>query len=363
MPLLVLPVMVGSFVDNLGMTQSAAGWTASAGFLGGAAGAMLFALRIHHLDLRKIALAGLIVMTLSDAASMIAVSLPGWIFLVLRFSSGFGSAAVYAAVMTTYARRSEPDRAYGLFMAIQFSFSALGLFFLPSIMPELGITGLFAVFALLDLAALSVLSRLPYRHERLGRVPGAPMEWHVLMARTSVACLFGIGMFEAYNMAQFTYVERMGQSLGLDGGEIGLALGVSALLGIPGGFGVTWLGARFGHFKPIAVAIAAQAFALLLLLYGSGMPSYFIALCFLGFSWGFTLPYFQAIEADLDRGGTVVVAGGFATGFAGFIGPATAASLVRPGDYSTLLMSCVVVCFMVILVMRYVTARIKVTGA
>ena len=163
--------------------------------------------------------------------------------------------------------------------------SKLGLFFLPSIMPTLGITGLFAVFALLDLAALSVLSRLPYRHERLGRVPGAPMEWHVLMTRTSVACLFGIGMFEAYNMAQFTYVERMGQSLGLDGGEIGLALGVSTLLGIPGGFGVTWLGARFGHFKPIAAAIAAQAFALLLLLYGSGMPSYFIALCFLGFAW------------------------------------------------------------------------------
>ena len=79
-------------------------------------------------------------------------------------------------------------------------------------------------------------------------------------------------------------------------------------------------------------------------------------------AWGFTLPYFQAIEADLDRGGTVVVAGGFATGFAGFIGPATAASLVRPGDYSTLLMSCFAVCFMVILLMRYVTARIKVTG-
>ena len=363
MPLLVLPVMVGGFVDYLGMTQSGAGWAASAGFLGSATGAILVALRIHHLDLRKIALAGLIVMIICDTASMIAASLPGWLFLVLRFGTGVGSAAVFAAVMTTYARRCEPDRAYGLFMAMTFAFSALGLYTLPSIMPALGITGLFVVFTLLDLIALGLLPRLPYRHERLGRVPGAPMEWRVLTARTSVACLFGFGMFEAYNMANYTYVERIGRSIGLEGGEIGLALGVSTIFGIPGGFGVTWLGARFGHFKPIAVAISVQAFALLGLLYGTGMLSYFIALCLMGFAWGFSLPYFYAIEAEIDRGGTVVVAGGFATGFAGFIGPATAASLVSPGDYSTLILSCVTVCLAVILLMRYVTARVTLAGA
>lgn len=362
LPLLVLPVMVGAFVDHLGLTESGAGWLASAGFLGSATGAILFALRIHHLDLRKIALAGLSLMIICDLASVGAVALPGGLLIGLRYVSGFGSAAVYAAVMTTYARRREPDRAYGLFMAMQFVFSAVGLYALPWLMPAVGIAGLFMIFVLLELAALMTLGQLPYRHERLGRVSGAPLEWNVLLTRTAIACLLGIGLFESYNMAQFTYVERMGQSMGFDADQIGMMLGVSTLLGIPGGFGVTLLGARFGHFKPILFAILAQVFAFCLLLFGTSQGSYFLALCLMGGAWGFTLPYFQAIEADIDRGGTVVVAGSFATGLAGFVGPAVAATLIRPGDYSVMLMTCIAVCLVVILLARYVTARVTPIG-
>ncbi len=362
MTLLVLPVMVGAYVDHLGLSESEAGWLAAAGFLGTATGAILFALRIHHLDLHKIALMGLSLMIVCDAASIGAVGLPIALLTALRIAAGFGSAAVYAAVMTTYARRQEPDRAYGLFMAMQFVFSALGLFVLPWVVPDIGVTGLFAIFMVLDLAALMLVGQLPYRHERLGQVGGTRLEWNVLLTRASVACLLGIGLFESYNMAQFTYVERMGQSMGLDADQIGMTLGISTLMGIPGGFGVTLLGVRFGHFKPILIAVLAQVIAFCLLLYGSTLGSYFLAMCLLGMAWGFTLPYFQAIEADIDRGGTVVVAGSFATGLAGFAGPAVAASLVKPGDYSVMLMSCIVVGLVVILLARYVTSRVKPIG-
>ena len=58
----------------------------------------------------------------------------------------------------------------------------------------------------------------------------------------------------------------------------------------------------------------------------------------------------------------MVVAGSFATGLAGFVGPAIAASLVEPGDYSDMLMSCIAVGLVVILLARYVTSRVKPIG-
>ena len=126
MPLLVLPVMVGSFVDHLSLSDSQAGYVASAGFLGGALAAIFISLRIHHVDLRLMAYSGLGLMVLADGGSIVAQYMPFWMFVSLRFLSGIGGAAAYASVMGSFAGWREPDRAYGLFMAIQFALARQG---------------------------------------------------------------------------------------------------------------------------------------------------------------------------------------------------------------------------------------------
>ena len=50
------------------------------------------------------------------------------------------------------------------------------------------------------------------------------------------------------------------------------------------------------------------------------------------------MPYFQAFEAKLDPDGSVVVAGGFFTSAGAALGPAIAATVVTPGDYSAVLL-------------------------
>jgi predicted MFS family arabinose efflux permease len=55
MPLLVLPAMVGILVDDAGLSESFAGWVASANFSGSASVALLMAFRIHGIDLRRVA--------------------------------------------------------------------------------------------------------------------------------------------------------------------------------------------------------------------------------------------------------------------------------------------------------------------
>ena len=359
MPLLVLPVMVGSFVDYLALTDSEAGYVASAGFLGGALAAIFISLRIHHVDLRRMAYAGLGLMVLADGGSIAAAQMPFWGFVSLRFLSGIGGAAAYASVMGSFAGWREPDRAYGLFMAMQFAFSAVGLYGLPWILPDTGVAGILILFTLLDVVALFLVSRLPAGTERPGTGLKATVEWRVILASTSLLCLLGIGLFEAANMANFTYADRIGVSFGLDGPEIGLVLGLATMLGIPAGFGVYLVGSRFGRFKPILVAALVQLAALFLLLSGTGQTKYIIAMCLLAPCWGFALPYFQAIEARIDPGGSVVVAGGFATSFGGFLGPAVAASLVSPGSYGKMIIAACATLIVAIGLMRVVAQRME----
>jgi MFS family permease len=358
MPLLVLPVMVGSFVDHLALSDSEAGYVASAGFLGGALVAIFVSLRIHHVDLRRMAYLGLGLMVLADGGSIAVAHLNFWLFVIMRFLSGMGGAAAYASVMGSFAGWREPDRAYGLFMAMQFAFSAVGLYGLPWILPDTGVAGILVLFTALDILALFLVSRLPAATERRGAGLNAPVEWRVILAATSLLCLFGIGLFEAANMANFTYADRIGISFGLDGEQIGLVLGLSTMLGIPAGFGVYIVGSRFGRFRPILAAVLIQVAALLLLLNGPGKAGYIVAMCLLAPCWGFALPYFQAIEARIDPGGSVVVAGGFATAFGGFIGPAIAASLVSPGDYGAMIMTAGGSLFVVVGLMRVATLRL-----
>jgi hypothetical protein len=158
-------------------------------------------------------------------------------------------------------------------------------------------------------------------------------------------------------MAHFTYADRIGVSFGLEGEQIGLVLGIATMLGIPAGFGVYIVGSRFGRFRPILAAVLIQVAGLILLKSGESQTSYVIAMCMLAPCWGFALPYFQGIEASIDTGGSVVVAGGFATSFGGFIGPAIAASLVSAGYYGQMIITAGATLFVVIALMRVVTLR------
>jgi hypothetical protein len=179
-----------------------------------------------------------------------------------------------------------------------------------------------------------------------------------MLAPTALLCLLAYGSFEAAAMGQFSYIERIGVHLDLTPEQLGLALGFASLIGIPGALAVTALGNRFGYFLPIAGAASAQLLVMLWLLRAEGFAAYFVIACVYSIGWAFVLPYFQALCARIDPRGSVVVAGGFATGSAGFLGPAGAALLVRPGDYSLMISGICAVLAFVIVVTFVVTRRL-----
>ena len=334
LPLLILPVMVGALVDDVGFTESEAGWVTAIFFVGSAIAALVIGLRIRHLDPLKLATFGLLMLVVFDATAILVSQLPVWLFLVTRFLAGVGSACAYAAVMASIASTSVPERGYGIFMAIQFLVSALGFYGLPWLLLYVGVEGLY--FTLAAAAGLALLLRSSVVH-RESVVHDAAIELHTLLKPAAILVLLGIGVFEIANMLWYTYSERIGVSVGLSDYRVGEILGFASLLGIPAALGVAWLGDRLGQLMPLLFLASVGIVFSAWLLGDPGQLTYRTSIYLLNCVWAAGLPYFQALAARLDPGGSIVVVCGFFTANADFIGPAMAAVFVDYGGYGLVL--------------------------
>jgi len=332
MPLLILPALVGVLVDEGGMSESFAGWVASANFTGGATAALLMAFRMHRIDLRRIAAIGLVLSIAGDITSSF-VAHAGPAFLLLRFATGFAASLVHVAACAAFARHDDVERGYGLFITLQFVVSGLGLYVVPVYSVDLGVAGTFLLIAGLQAGALVLLRWLP-----AATPPPAPSavvrgERQILIAATTIFALLGYGLFEAANTAQFTYIERWGVALALPDARIGIALMIASMVGIPGAIMVVLMGHRWGYLRPLLGGMIVAISGLALLMLTRTYSWYFVAGCFLGFSWAFCLPYIQSLMASIDRQGSAVAAGSSIATVGGAVGPGLAALVVGGGDY------------------------------
>lgn len=333
--LLVLPAMVGVLADDTLLTEAQSGWAASANFLAASIVALFMALRMHRLHLRPVAIAGLLLAAASDIASAHAAE-SLYPFLACRFVAGMGAGAAYTVVMAAFARLPEVDRGYGVFVTLQFIVSGLGLYILPVYSADLGFDGMFLAFAALEIAAVVLCLSLPGRsaspRQHDAQLPGRT-ELQVLLAMATLLGVLGFAVFEAANVAQFSYVERLGVALDLGDHQIGLALGIGSLAGIPGAFAIVLMGSRFGRIGPLSLGIVMAIAGLLLLIKADAFPLYMAGNCLLGFSWAFCLPHIQGLLAGLDKRGSAVAAGAATSTIGGAMGPGLAAIFVGDGHY------------------------------
>jgi predicted MFS family arabinose efflux permease len=332
LPLLVLPAMVGVLVDEVGISESFAGWVSSANFVGFSLVALLMAFRMHRVDLRRLAAVGLAIAFTADVLSGFLAA-PTAAFLLIRVIAGSANGAAQIAALSAIARLDGAERGFGLLITLQFIVAALGCYILPVYSAELGATGMFLLFAACDLLALALARRLPGRaiDERAGAERRS--ERSILFAATTLFALLGYGMFEAANTAQYTYLGRLGVSLAFSDHEIGTALMIASLAGIPGAFTIIVVGKRFGTIGPLTVGIGIAILGLAILITRGEFASYVMAGICIGFSWAFCLPFIQSLMASLDPNGSALAAGASAASIGVAVGPGLAASVVEVGRY------------------------------
>lgn len=335
MPLLVLPAMIGVLVDNADMSDSSAGWSAAINFLASAIVGVLLSLRIHRVDLRRTAMIALALALVFDIASALTAG-EVFAFYLARFASGLMLGAAYVTSVSAFARLDGYERGFGLFVTLQFIVSGLGLYVVPVYADALGAVGLYTFFAVLDGIALFLARYLPAGSAGDGEAIGSSprwSEWRVLASAAAVFGILGFAVFEAANNAQFTYIERFGVALDLPDQEIGVALLIASLIGIPGAFAIVLVGLRFGTLAPLLLGIAIAIAGLLVLSGADSFPAYFFGSCCMGFSWAFCLPFIQSMLASLDRRGSAIAAGTSLSTLGSAVGPGLAALVVGGGAY------------------------------
>ena len=190
------------------------------------------------------------------------------------------------------------------------------------------------VLATLDLTGALLSSRLPGSALDGDSEPRLQNEIHVLLAGATILGILGFAIFEAANTAQFTFVERLGVALDFTDRQVGTALLVASLVGIPGAFSIVFLGDRLGRVAPLSFGIAVGIGGLFVLIESNQFMPYMAGLSMIGFSWAFCLPYIQGLLASLDRNGSAVAAGAATSTIGGATGPGIAALVVGGGNYS-----------------------------
>ena len=337
MPLLVLPAMVGVLVDNAGMSESSAGWSASVHFLASAVVGLLMALRVHHVNLRQVATFALAFAVLADLASALTAG-ETVAFFAARLAAGFMLGATYVASVSSFARFDGYERGFGLFVTLQFIISGLGLYVVPVYADELGATGLFGLFAALDGLALLLARFLPSENASREARGDSGSELKILLTASAIFAIIGFALFEAANNAQFTYIERFGVAIDISDQKIGVALLIASLIGIPGAFSIVVFGQRFGTLGPLVFGMAIAVAGLLVLISANSYGAYLFGSCCMGFSWAFCLPFIQSLLATIDRKGSAIAAGTSFSTFGSALGPGIAAIVVAGGKYANVFM-------------------------
>ena len=332
-PVLTLPVMIGILMDHAEMSSFSAGWLTAVGTLSTASAGFIMSIKMDNKNLQKLSRFTLIIAIFTDllSAFMAGTTI---IFFLIRVIWGLAMGVAHASSVSSIAHYDNFKQGFGIYVGLQFIVSGIGLYIIPVYADIIGVTGFFIGFAVLDFVALIFTKYLGSDYNEPVQKNKNNTSLGVMISVPAILAIIGFTVFEAANTAQFSYIERFGVISNLTEHQIGIALLVGSLLGIPGAFSIFILGDKFGLVRPLIFGFLLSISALTMLLLSSNYIIYFITSCMLGFSWSFCMPFIESLLAKIDRKGRVVAAGSSISFFGSAFGPGMAAIVVS-GDIYT----------------------------
>ena len=320
-------------MDHAGMSSFSAGWLTAIGTLSTASAGFIMSIKMNNKNLQKLSRFTLIIAIVTDLLSAFTAGAT-IIFFLVRVIWGLAMGVAHASSVSSIAHYDNFKQGYGIYVGLQFIVSGIGLYIIPVYADIIGETGFFIGFAVLDFIALIFTKYLGSDYNEPVKIDKNNTSLGVMFSVSAILAIIGFTVFEAANTAQFSYIERFGVISDLTEHQIGIALLVGSLLGIPGAFSIFILGDKFGLVRPLLFGFLLSISALTMLLMSSNYIIYFITSCMLGFSWSFCMPFIESLLAKIDRKGRVVAAGSSISFFGSAFGPGMAAIVVS-GDIYT----------------------------
>jgi predicted MFS family arabinose efflux permease len=261
--------------------------------------------------------------------SALAGSFP--VLVLARIAAGLGEGATIAAANSAAASSRDPDRLFAEVNVLAGLVAAAILVALPQAIEPWGHSGGFGAIVGISILCVPFLFWLPILPESAAASRG--LLGRRLMGITTLASMF---LFSVGQGAIWAFSERIGITIGFSREEVGLALGVTTLMGLAGGVIAAVVGTRGGRPMLLTVGLGANVVSTWMVVIAGSSGLYLAGLLAWGIAFFFALPYLLGTAAALDPLGrwTAAAAGISAVGVA--VGPGVAGLMVGDAGYPAL---------------------------
>jgi predicted MFS family arabinose efflux permease len=310
-PAATLPLWWGALQDARGYTLVDYAVVQTAGAVGMLIVGLVLAPLIIKID-RRLAIATL---ALLFAASLLGiVALPTITAVIICWGvASFSTAGIESIGLAYLGYSAQAQRNNGIYVTIQTVTYGVAPLVFPFILAATNISIVLAGFAVIVLAILPMILRLPAHLPELSSqiIPNedvAPRRSRRFWVAV-VCAIVAYGLFSWYTVTLFNYSEQLGRLHELDMAWVGIALGLAGFLGIPGSLIAAYAGERLGTLLPVTVGGVFFAVATIILaLPGTAFYTFAAALTLTSFCWNLMMPYLLSIFARIDPQGRVLAA-------------------------------------------------------
>ncbi len=329
----VLPVMVGVMTDQLGFGLERAGYVASANMGGVALGSILGAGLTRRWSWATVIICGAAIMIGANALTMLGSTFA--YVAALRFTSGLGEGLVAGICYAAMGQSGQPARALAFYAAGQGLVGAVGMGFIPTAIAHSGWQMLFVLISLLALptfwlaGAIGSLDRRGIHVQTAVKI--STVAWLGWAAVGTLLAQF-VGM-----SAIWAFLERLGDSKGLDTFHLSLALSASAIANMVGSLTVGLVAHRISGLNGIAVAFVLFLLSLAGNLLWNEWQVYVVTGVLFMLSWTVYFPFQFGLLARFDHRGTLAAIMPAVTGTGLTVGPAIGGVLLARGGIAAIL--------------------------
>lgn len=322
---------LSAFVDGLGVERDVAGFIVSANKYGAAFGALIATFIVKKIEWRsfvRILLFGLIAFDVISTQISNPQSL-----IILRFIHGSIGGLSVGIGLSLIARTANPDKVFGMLLAVQYSFGSLGIWIVPRLVDIFGYGAAFGALISFTLMTLLILPFIPNVNSIPQENESSNSFFKIPISFLLILTLCGLFLFQAANMGVADYAFELGKDIGLQNTEISNLLTIANIISISGGIMVYLIGIKYGRTIPLFIGISSAAIFTYLLHYSDNITMYFIANTITGVAWGFTIPYLLGLCATFDIYGQMAALAGFISKMGLATGPLIGALFITTSGF------------------------------
>jgi DHA1 family inner membrane transport protein len=358
--LMIMPIVPGVLISQLGFSEEAAVGVISAEVIGGALASILAMFWISRVNWRIAALCSVFVVVIGNVVSVFITDATTLTFV--RFLVGLlGQGTAFVIGISMIQSTTDPDKNFGFVIAAQVAFGVLALLSLQRIVIGFdSVGGVYIPLATLAVLGLPLIRNLATGFEAQPDQADQKQAGSVFLpvAGLLVMLIWCIGLG-----SMWAFVSLIGEAGGLEAVDAQLALAVSSGVAILGAIGAAALaGKGVGRFMPVTIALLVQAGMAWFLQGEMNWLEMAIKASIFQIFWNMTGPFIMGAIASSDTSGkvSVLIPAAQTAGFS--IGPVIALEFMTDGSLLAANVTTIVCCLIALVLFIPLSARLKAAG-